>query len=69
MPFETKGIRKRRSYLFGIIVGILLGLAFVEGAGNIFGVELEMDVDLSRLGQCRWRPTRFSIFSNTFLAQ
>lgn len=52
VPFETKGVTK--SNLVGMIVGVRRGLAFVEEAGNVFRVELNMDIDLSCLGQCGW---------------
>lgn len=52
MPFESKGIRKTRPQrMIGITVGVL---GFVEKASKVFGVELEMDIDLSRLGRGGW---------------
>lgn len=55
MAFEVKGVREsrpRRS--ISILAGDRLGLASVEEGSKIFGVKLEMDIDLCRLGRWGW---------------
>ena len=55
MRFEAKGVRKTRPQKsFGIVVGVCLGLASVEEPSKVFGIELKMDINFSRLGQCGW---------------
>lgn len=50
MTFEAKGVTKTRPrQRFGIIVGACLGLASVEESSKVFGLELKMDINSSRL--------------------